>query len=892
MNLPDFVGFILNFISRWAGVTAPRIVVAFLGTLICVLIVIAIWDRRIRILQASIGLLIGLLMIAFAIEPRVLHALAATGFLIRIRILMSILSFVVLVITVEAVRRQHLQERYALLWIATGLIILLTAFLPQVLGFFSLVLGAEYVTSVVGIVFTFLLLIGFHFSIALSGFQKKQTRIAQRCAILEERIAELTRQLNPAKSETNKTQSQPAILPEPMTPDSDEHLSAGHSLLRRFKGTQVAVVLIILLAFISVLVIGLLTPQAMIGDEVTHFFMLTKQSSFLSQPNFYAEIPTEYGETEVRRYPHTFLWHYLGAIVYRLTGGAFCAVQIYQSIFLVQLLIVAYLFSKSRRGIETRSAIIYILVLASLPVCLIFSVIFYQDVPMTAQVLTVFYLLRKRRWLAGSLFMCLAIGFKETAMLFLPAFFVLMIIWEVKANGWLRSGLVLICSGLIVLGSMWGIGRAIKTYSGSGFYPEEKLEEVVKSAKRAFSLKDRNQVRVNTSKTKKLTQQEQSDSFHGLKPVNPYEVTPYEVEIIANHPGDLRLPENYLVYGGSILWIIILAGVVSMVCSRMGMKCSFEPIDSGWWLWFIGLSYMIMAAYFLRTAPDARFFLPGLPFVVLPVVEKAVRLPLPKPKLFIALIASLAILQSGYVLFKTYKLRRVTPEIREAIQYLKQNPPFPRLIFMYPEGNYRLFPIEHEWYLDYLLRKFWKLDNDDRIRMLYRFGVGAIVIKKHLIAEVDSKITNLGVYPKRFVRDLENDPRFEKVFENAGVIIYRVPVTPEIRETIQYLEQNPPSPPLIFMCPPGSKYPLLPVPHEWYLDGLLDSFWKLDNDGRIQMLHKFGVGAIVILKHLIAKEDSKIIEFVYPTYFVRDLENDPRFEKVFENTEAIIYRVP
>ena len=768
MNLPDFVSFILNFISRWAGVTIPRIVIAFLGILICVLIVIALWDRRIRILGAFFGLLIGLLMVAFAVEPRIFHTLVATSFLTRIRILMSILSFVVLIVTVEAVRRHHLQERYALLWVATGLIILLTAFLPQVLDFFNLVLGAEYVTSVVGIVFTFLLLIAFHFSIALSGFQKKQTQIAQRCAILEERIAELTRQLNPAKSETNKTQSQPAILPEPMTPDGDEHLSAGHSLLRRFKGTQVAVVLIILLAFMSVLVIGLLTPQAMVGDEVTHFFMLTKQSSFLSAPNFYAEISTGWGSTEIRCYPHVFLWHYLGAIVYRLTGGSFGAVQFYQTIFLAQLLIVAYLFSKSRRGIETRSAILYLLVLASLPVCLIFSVTFYQDVPMTAQVLTAFYLLGKRRWLAGSLFMCLAIGFKETAMLFLPAFFVLMVIWEFKATGWLRSVLALTFSGLIILCSIWGMGYAVKTHAEANFYPQEKFEKIVRSAKNVFSSKDRNQDNVNTSKIEKPTQPEESGSSQGLKPV-----TPYEVEIIANHPGDLRLPENYLVYGGVILWIIILTGGVSMVCSKLGMKCSLEPGDSGGWLWFVGLSYMIMTAYLLRTAPDARFFLPGLPFVLLPVVEKAVRLP--KTKLLIALVAALAILQGGYVLAKTYKLRQVTPEIRDAIQYLDHNPPSPRLIFMYPEGNYRLFPVRHEWYLGYLLREFWKADNDDRIKMLNKFGVGAIVIKKHLIAEVDLEIINLGVYPTYFVHDLEHDPRFEKVFENAGVIIYRVP---------------------------------------------------------------------------------------------------------------------
>ena len=768
MNLSDFVSFILNFLARFAGVTIPRIVVAFLGILVCVLIVIALWDRRMRILGAFFGLLIGLLMVAFAVEPRILHTLVASSFLIRIRILMSVLSFVVLIITLEAVRRHHLHERYALLWVTTGLIILLTAFLPQVLDLFSLVLGAEYVTSVMGIVFIFLLLIAFHFSIALSGFQKKQTQIAQRCAILEERIAELNRKINPAKSNTSKAQKQSAILPEAIIPDGTEYVSAGSSLLHRFRGTPVAVGLIISIAVMSVLLVGLLTPQAMVGDEVTHFFMLIKQSSLLSVPNFYSDIPTGWGAIETRCYPHTFLWHYLGAVAYRLTGGTFWAVQLYQAIFLVQLLIVAYLFAKSRRGIETRSAIIYILTLVSLPICLIFSVTFYQDVPMTAQVLTAFYLLHKRRWLTGSLFMCLSTGFKETAILFLPAFFILMIIWEFKTNGWLRSLLALTCSGLIILGFVWGMGQTIKTYSGVNYYPKMELEKVAQSVRSAFTLKGRVQTKVSSPKAEKLAKPEESASTQGLT-----QVTPYEVEIIANHPGDLRLLENYLIYGGLILWIVILLSVVSMIFLRLGMKSSSEPVDSGWWLWLTGLSYIVLTAYFLRNAPDARFFLPGLPFILLPITEKSVRLP--RPKLFIALIAALAILQGGYVLSKTYKLRHVTPELKEAIHYLEQNPPSPRLIFMYPEGNYRLFPVRHEWYLGYLLRDFWTSDNDGRIQMLHKFGIGAVVIKKHLISDVGPEIINLGVYPTYFVRDLKNDPRFEKIFENKGMIIYRVP---------------------------------------------------------------------------------------------------------------------
>jgi hypothetical protein len=94
---------------------------------------------------------------------------------------------------------------------------------------------------------------------------------------------------------------------------------------------------------------------------------------------------------------------------------------------------------------------------------------------------------------------------------------------------------------------------------------------------------------------------------------------------------------------------------------------------------------------------------------------------------------------------------------------------------MYPEGNYRLFPSAHEWYLGYRLRDFWLGSNDKRIALCHHFKVGAIVIKKHLIRPVDDDITDLGCYPDFFVRDLAGDKRFEKLFENDAVIIYRVP---------------------------------------------------------------------------------------------------------------------
>jgi len=197
------------------------------------------------------------------------------------------------------------------------------------------------------------------------------------------------------------------------------------------------------------------------------------------------------------------------------------------------------------------------------------------------------------------------------------------------------------------------------------------------------------------------------------------------------------------------------------------------PSESSTWLLFVGCSYIIGVAFLLKSSPDARFFLPGLPFVLLPVAEKVICLP--RPRWIIAFIAALSIMQSGYVLAKTYHLRRVSPEIKEAIAYIAEHQTVPRVIFMYPEGNYRLFPVPHEWYMRYHLRDFWRADNDIRIAMLHKYEIGAVVVKKHLISSVDKDITNLGIYPRSFVRDISRDPRFQKVFENSGVAIYLTP---------------------------------------------------------------------------------------------------------------------
>jgi len=121
--------------------------------------------------------------------------LSAATQMMRIRVLMGAVSIVVFLITLMAIRSYKLREKYAVLWLATAGMITLSAFFPELVETTRLWFGMQYVTSVVAVVFVFLVLVSFHFSIALSALNDKAAATASRCAILEARIYELEQKL-------------------------------------------------------------------------------------------------------------------------------------------------------------------------------------------------------------------------------------------------------------------------------------------------------------------------------------------------------------------------------------------------------------------------------------------------------------------------------------------------------------------------------------------------------------------------------------------------------------------------------------------------------------------------------------------------------------------------
>ncbi len=519
--------------------------------------------------------------------------------------------------------------------------------------------------------------------------------------------------------------------------------------------SRVRLGLVILFSF-AVLIAGLWMPHAMLGDEVRHYFMLTHQADVLPSLTFEVFIPTGWGETEFHYYAHANLWHYAGAWLYRLFPY-FASVQIYQALFFAQLLFAGSLLLRSCSKTPARSTIVYLLTLASLPMSLLFSVVFYLDVPMTAQLLTAFYLLERRRWVWATLFLVLALCMKETAALFIPAFFVMLTLrrWSATRDkprrARVRCTLIPLLVSLVLVSFSMQIADRVLSPHG-GYYPLRQVRAIAEKFGAKTSPPSRS-----------------SEKPRAARPVKAQSISVYENQVSAYHPGDLREPKNWLLYGGGALWVVLIAGAAGSVFRRTRLVELSEAAAVCWPFW-VGLSFLIPAAFLLRASPDARFFYPAVPFLLIPVAESAARLV--RPRIWIPALLLLCLAQAGGVLAKTVQLRSVSDELKEGIAFLGEHLPEPRRIFMYPEGNYRLFPAPHDWYLGGHLREFWLGDNDTRIGILARRRVGAIVIKKDRVAHVDAEVSNLGVYPDYFAAQLDADARFRRVFDNDALAIY------------------------------------------------------------------------------------------------------------------------
>jgi hypothetical protein len=91
----------------------------------------------------------------------------------------------------ELIRRKHLMERYAILWLFLGVTILVLAAWKGLLTTLSHAAGIYYPPAALfAIAFVFVLALLLHFSVVLSRLSDQNKILAQRLALLQQRLDE------------------------------------------------------------------------------------------------------------------------------------------------------------------------------------------------------------------------------------------------------------------------------------------------------------------------------------------------------------------------------------------------------------------------------------------------------------------------------------------------------------------------------------------------------------------------------------------------------------------------------------------------------------------------------------------------------------------------------
>jgi hypothetical protein len=94
-------------------------------------------------------------------------------------------------VVLELIRSRRLQERYALLWLLTGGVILVLAVWRGLLGIVSSAIGVHYPPSALfAVAAVFILVVLLHYSTVISKLAETNKVLAQRLALLETELEE------------------------------------------------------------------------------------------------------------------------------------------------------------------------------------------------------------------------------------------------------------------------------------------------------------------------------------------------------------------------------------------------------------------------------------------------------------------------------------------------------------------------------------------------------------------------------------------------------------------------------------------------------------------------------------------------------------------------------
>ena len=424
------------------------------------------------------------------------------------------------------------------------------------------------------------------------------------------------------------------------------------------------------------------------------------------------------------------LWHFGLAFLWKLTGGISQTIaQFYHMIFLILLVWVTSLLAKEFTG-KDEGKWFSALIVATVPMVVSFSTLFYMDVPMTALSTLGFYLILKKRYIEAGGASGLAYFTKLNSGFLFPGF-VLLIAWNERRKIWsLFKNVFFFTFPIIVI------------YVLDLYWRKQNINP-------------------------------------SLDPLNMQHVLIRASKIFGG-----RLREYLISYTTNPTDLVKYFGLafLGVFLFHLFRVKRWDRKDAIFWVPVI--SYLAVFLIVFGIESDIRYLLPVLPLLAVLITPSFLTL----GRRWHIIIIGICLLQFAGTSYYVHQRRQISTEVREGFEYIRNNVNKDALI-LYPEENLLIYGqrrIIWSAVRGYgkigskggLYGVFWGGDNwggdNQNVNTILKMNrIDHVLVKKSRIFD-DSKEQHLGGYPKSFVENLPHLNGWVKVFENQGMALWKM----------------------------------------------------------------------------------------------------------------------
>ena len=498
------------------------------------------------------------------------------------------------------------------------------------------------------------------------------------------------------------------------------------------------------------------------------------------------------------RYYDAGLWHMMLALAWRVVGHrSFLAAQAYQAAFFFSLAVLTYFIGRELYG--RRGGLWSWLLIASVPMNLLFGMVFYLEVPVLAfTAAAVYAILRRRPFVMGLALGGMFLTKTPTAMVLAPP---------------------LLLADLFLMGPFWPgrppcTLRAVAAYFLTGSPWRSRVVRTLLAAATCLAIMAPDMAwRYEHFKQPIMV----TDTLTAFNLELKYEALPVTQTAIPFNIASLRV--DLTMFGGmgvvaALAALGLAVGGLARTIRRFFASCEASGLEATLRglpdlcepdLLVAGLPLLAYTSAFLvmlHGAYDARYLQPIVLFASLLVGGLLARLhPFtwhgrwrrPGRWAAAALVASMAVQMIAVPIYVHIK-RNLAPETTAAFAWIRENTP-PRTSFLYLEANITALTGRPFVWAAAVPHYLFEVPEPEQLRLLYYLGVQYIAIHPTRLCDAVEPGAEPTAYPRPWVKSLEERPYLERVYPagpqkslEGQFLIYRVDPTKVPAEWVKDLK--------------------------------------------------------------------------------------------------------